>query len=55
VHFQLWLIKRQKVSYSLSFVPANPYTLCRLCSDTEKHLGGFVFSIVAPILDGYYK
>ena len=31
----------------------NTCTLCRLFSDTEKHSGDFIFTIVAPALDGY--
>ena len=31
----------------------NTCTLCRLFSDTEKHSGDFIFTIVAPDLDGY--
>ena len=31
----------------------NPSALCRLCTDTGKHLGDFIFTFVAPILEGY--
>jgi len=31
----------------------NTCTLCRLFSDTEKHSGDFIFTIVTPALDGY--